>query len=45
MDLMFYKAESFNQDISMWDVSNVLKHYGMFDHCAIREEFKPKFKI
>ena len=27
---MFYGAESFNQDISHWDVSNVNNMYGMF---------------
>ena len=41
---MFYGCESFNQDISKWDVSNVMFIYYMFKGCSIKEEYKPKFK-
>ena len=47
MNGMFWDCKSFNQDISNWDVSN-LNHLSyilsMFDGCAIKEEYKPKFK-
>ena len=41
---MFYECESFNQDISNWDVSNVTDMNGMFANCPIKEKYKPKFK-
>ena len=44
MGYMFYNCKSFNQDISKWDVSNVTIHYGIFDDCPIKSEYKPKFK-
>ena len=44
MSFMFYICESFNQDISMWDVSNVNKMEDMFYKCKINTKYKPKFK-
>ena len=44
MGFMFKYCESFNQDISKWDVSNVTDMTYMFFGCAIKEEYKPKFK-
>ena len=40
---MFYGCESFNQDISNWDVSNVDEMVHIFDECPIKDEYKPKF--
>ena len=47
MDSMFEMCTSFNQDLSDWDVSNVIEedaHNDMFDNCPISEENKPIFK-
>ena len=44
MRFMFKYCESFNQDISKWDVSNVTNMSYMFFGCAIKDEYKPKFK-
>ena len=44
MSYMFYKCESFNQDLSNWDVSKVKNNIFMFRNCPIKEEYKPKFK-
>ena len=44
MGFMFKYCESFNQDISKWDVSKVTNMTYMFFGCAIKEEYKPKFK-
>ena len=45
---MFWFCESFNQDLSQWDTRNIKVKYDndeVFDHCPIKEEFKPKFNI
>ena len=45
---MFWFCESFNQDLSQWDTRNIkVKYdsYEVFDHCPIKEEYKPKFNI
>ena len=34
MSFMFYECNSFNQDISAWDVSNVIHMGGMFWGCS-----------
>ena len=44
MGFMFKYCESFNQDISKWDVSKVTNMTYMFFGCAIKDEYKPKFK-
>ena len=44
MGHMFNSCNNFNQDISNWDVSKVMFKYRMFYNCAIKEEYKPKFK-
>ena len=41
---MFDGCESFNQDISGWNVYKVKFNSGIFDNCPIKEEYKPKFK-
>ena len=33
MSYMFYKCETFNQDISKWDMSKVTDISNMFDGC------------
>ena len=43
MGYMFYRCESFNQDISDWNVSKVIYKNGAFNNCPIKEEYKPKF--
>ena len=44
MDNMFYGSK-FNQDISSWDVSNVMKHRYAFDNSPLenKPEYQPKF--
>ena len=42
MSYMFYKAYMFNQSISNWNISDKTDISKMFDHCPIREEYKPK---
>jgi hypothetical protein len=37
MDNMFNNATSFNQDLSSWDVSNVLSFSGMLDYCGVSQ--------
>ena len=44
MAYMFEGCKKFNQDISGWDVSNVRYKTDIFNHCTIKEEYKPKFK-
>ena len=44
MQYMFCKVVNFNQDISKWDVSNVIHHDYMFENWPIKNEYKPKFK-
>ena len=44
MAQMFRECRSFNQDISSWNVSKVIFKNGAFNNCAIKEEYKPKFK-
>ena len=44
MNGMFYRCESFNQDISKWDVSKVKNNILTFFNCSIENEYKPKFK-
>ena len=42
---MFNSCESFNQDISNWDVSKVTDaKKNIFYNCPIEEKYKPKFK-
>ena len=41
---MFDGCESFNQDISGWNVYKVKFNSGIFDNCPIKKEYKPKFK-
>ena len=41
---MFDCCKSFNQDISNWNVSNVIRTMFMFENCPIEEKHKPKFK-
>ena len=41
---MFGNCESFNQDISKWDVSNAKYSSNIFYACQIEEKYKPKFK-
>ena len=41
---MFFDCKKFNQDISNWDVSNVMGRVGMFYGCPIKNEYEPKFK-
>ena len=41
---MFHSCESFNQDLSDWNVYKVKFNRGMFKDCPIKEEYKPKFK-
>ena len=43
MRYMFLSCESFNQDISNWDVSNVKARSNIFNGCPIEEKYKPKF--
>ena len=43
MEAIFKSCESFNQDISAWDVSKVNKKDEMFNNCPIKEQYKPKF--
>jgi hypothetical protein len=42
MSAMFWGAESFNQDISSWDISKVVYTQEMFKDCNIDPENKPK---
>ena len=44
MAFMFCNCESFNQDLSGWNVSKVFYKLNVFNHCPIKEEYKPKFK-
>jgi surface protein len=44
MNGMFDYCESFNQDISNWDTSNVANMKDMFYNCPIEEKHKPNFK-
>ena len=44
MSFMFCNCESFNQDLSGWNVSKVFYKLNVFNHCPIKEEYKPKFK-
>ena len=44
MKYMFNSCSVFDQNISDWDVSNVVDHTGIFRHCGIEIMFKPLFK-
>ena len=44
MSTMFYECESFNQDISSWNVYKVIVKDKTFDDCPIEEKYKPKFR-
>ena len=44
MVAMFWGCESFNQDLSNWNLSNVTENRDIFIGCPIKEEYKPKFK-
>jgi surface protein len=44
MNYMFNECRNFNQNISGWDVSNVVQHTGIFRSCGIENIFKPLFK-
>jgi surface protein len=35
MEAMFYYASAFNQDISNWDVTNVINMNNMFDAASV----------
>jgi len=39
---MFNGALSFNQDISKWNIRELVYSHSIFDDCNIREEYKPK---
>ena len=41
MSEMFYRAIAFDQDISGWNISNVVTNDGIFDGCNIRPNYKP----
>jgi hypothetical protein len=41
---MFNNCTNFNQSLTEWDTTNVLKMWGMFLDCNISEENKPIFK-
>ena len=41
---MFECAESFNQDLSGWDVSNVVAARDMFEKCPCPKEKQPETK-
>lgn len=43
MRWMFEGCKSFNQDISKWNVSNVIEYSWIFIDCPIKEKYKPKF--
>jgi hypothetical protein len=42
MEYMFYYAESFNQDLSSWQIKPHSKTVDIFNNCPIKEEYKPK---
>ena len=46
MSGMFFMCKELKSvgDISKWNVSKVMFKYRMFYNCAIKEEYKPKFK-
>lgn len=44
MNYMFNACTEFNQNISGWDVYNVVSHTGIFTNCRIEDFFKPLFK-
>ena len=44
MRYMFYECQSFNQDISKWNVSNVKYYNEMFKYCHINKKYNPKFR-
>ena len=44
MSYMFAWCESFNQDLSNWNVSKVRFIGGVFTGCSIKMKYKPKFK-
>ena len=44
MPFMFWYCTSFNQDLSCWNVSNVIYKDSIFHNCPIKNEYKPKFK-
>ena len=44
MSLLFDGFNSFNGDISNWDVSNINRTGSIFYSCPIEEKYKPKFK-
>ena len=44
MSYMFWYCKSLNKDLSSWNVSKVLYKLDVFNHCPIKEEYKPKFK-
>ena len=41
---MFYNS-TFNQNISKWKISKECETIDMFEHCKIKEEYKPKSNI
>ena len=40
---MFEHADSFNQDLSKWDLIGKNTRY-IFNNCPIKDEYKPKMK-
>ena len=37
-----FKESKFNQDISNWNINKDCFTHGIFNHCQIKEEYKPK---
>ena len=37
-----FKESKFNQDISGWRINKDCFTHGIFNHCQIKEEYKPK---
>jgi len=44
MNYMFNNVSFFNQNISSWNIKQVVYCHNMFNHCSIKEEYKPKLE-